>query len=255
MGKDLEKFIEPSKDAKQDQEVRENLDRYFSESIGTNLDKLNNFPKYVTRQALCRFLVKYEIFKKVLNVHGSIIECGVLFGGGLMTFAQLSAIFEPLNHQRKIIGFDTFCGFPEISDKDRRTSDSALMDKGGFAVDSYADLQYCLRIFDSGRFLNHIPKVFLIKGDARETIPDYLAKNPQTVVSLLYVDFDLFEPTKVALECFLPRMPKGAIIAFDQLNDSSWPGETLAVSEVIGIKNLRIQRFGFGTFISYSVIE
>ena len=57
------------------------------------LKKISNFTKFVPRQNLTYFLAKYEIFKKILNVNGSIIECGVLFGGGLMTFAQLSANF------------------------------------------------------------------------------------------------------------------------------------------------------------------
>ena len=45
------------------------------------------------------------VSKQVLDVNGSIVECGVLHGGGLLTFAKLSAIFEPVNHTRRIIGF------------------------------------------------------------------------------------------------------------------------------------------------------
>ena len=39
--------------------------------------KMENFPKYVKRQNLTRFLVLYEIFKKIVDVKGSIVECGV----------------------------------------------------------------------------------------------------------------------------------------------------------------------------------
>ncbi len=46
------------------------------------VEKLMNFPMYVPRQNLANFLIKYEIFKQVLEVHGSIIECGTAFGGG-----------------------------------------------------------------------------------------------------------------------------------------------------------------------------
>jgi len=53
------------------------------------------------------FISKYELFKKIINIHGSIVECGFIWGGQ-MTFALLSAILEPINWQRKIIGFDTF---------------------------------------------------------------------------------------------------------------------------------------------------
>ena len=39
--------------------------------------KLETFPKYVRRQNLTRFMALYEIFKRVLHVKGSIVECGV----------------------------------------------------------------------------------------------------------------------------------------------------------------------------------
>ena len=45
-------------------------------------------------------------------------------------------------------------------------------------------------------------------------------------MSLLFIDCDLYEPTRAALRAFLPRMPKGAIVAFDELDNPIWPGET-----------------------------
>ena len=81
--------------------------------------KIENFPKYVRRQNLTRFLALYEIFKRVLSVKGSIVECGVHDGFGLMTWAKLSAILEPVNLTRRIYGFDTFEGFPSVSAADR----------------------------------------------------------------------------------------------------------------------------------------
>ena len=72
---------------------------------------------------------------------------------------------------------------------------------------------------------------------------------------MLYLDVDLYEPTKVMLEAFLPKMPRGALIVFDELNAKMFPGETVAVDEVIGIKNLKIQRFPFDSYVSYAVIE
>ena len=33
----------------------------------------------------------------------------------------------------------------------------------------------------------------------------------------------------IALKNFISRMPKGAIIAFDELNNKNWPGETVAL--------------------------
>lgn len=254
--KDPSRVQEPRTSTEGDIEYRIDLETYFESSIGSNVEKLQNFTKYVPRQILTRFISKYEIFKKVLNIQGSVIECGVYLGGGLMTFAQLSAILEPVNHQRKIIGFDTFSGFTDLSKEDEK-GESAHARKGGFTADkrAYEDLKRCIELYDSNRFISHIPKVFLVKGDIRETLPKYLEDNPHTVVSLLYLDMDLFQPTRVAIEHLVPRMPKGAIVAFDELNANNWPGETLAVLETIGIKNLCIQRFPFESFISFAVIE
>ncbi|MBI1829455.1 MAG: class I SAM-dependent methyltransferase [Thaumarchaeota archaeon] len=239
---------------KDDSNYLKKLDEYFTKSVGTNVEKISNFTKYIPRQDLTRFLAKYEIFKKILNVEGAIVEGGVRFGGGLMTFAQLSSILEPVNYTRKIIGFDTFSGFPNLTEHDKGST-SNFAHKGGLAVNSFNDLKECIALYDSNRFIGHIPKVELVKGDVTLTIPKYLRENPHTVVSLLYLDFDIYKPTKIALQNFVPRMPKGAIIVFDELNSKEWVGETKAVLETIGIRNLRIERFSFNTYMSYAVLD
>jgi hypothetical protein len=233
---------------------RQKIDNYIQNECGSYVEKLENFPKYLSRQNTARYIALYEIFKKILPVHGSIIECGVNWGGGLMWFAQLSAALEPVNFQRKIHGFDSFEGFVAISNEDQNKLNAQLK-VGGFAADSFEDLLEAISLYDQNRFIGHIPKVMLHKGDACKTMPEFVKKYPHTVVSLLHLDFDLYEPTKVAIECFYPRMPKGGIIIFDELNNETWPGETVAVIEKLGLNNLRIERFPFEPHVSYAVIE
>ncbi len=216
--------------------------------------KLENFPKYVRRQNLTRFLALYEIFKRVLEVKGSIVECGVFRGFGVMTWAKLSAILEPVNLTRRIYGFDSFRGFPSLSSHDRGALGKGVR-TGDLFADSYEELLELSRIHDSTRFIGHIPKVHLVKGDATRTIPKFIKENPQLVVSLLFMDFDLYAPTRAALKHFVPRMPKGAIIAFDQLDNPLWPGETLAMLDEIGAGRLRIERVAFDPYIGFAVIE
>ena len=108
---------------------------------------------------------------------------------------------------------------------------------------------------NSARALGHIEKMFLHKGNALETIPAFVQANPQLVVSLLYLDVDIYAPTKTALECLYDRMPKGAILVFDELNCDKFPGETVAVHELLGIGNLRIRRSPFDTWMSYAIKE
>lgn len=236
---------------------REGVEQYFDNSELATSTKLENFMKYISRQTVAHFLFRYEIFKKVLDVHGSVAECGVYQGNGLLTWAVLSAIFEPYNYQRKIIGFDTFEGFPEISDEDRETLDKSSAPKvGEFRVEGiYEDIKKGIALYDLNRPNSHIEKIELVKGDANGTFKDYLNKNPHLVISLLYLDFDLYKPTKSVLELAISRIPKGGIIAFDELNHVQWPGETKAVTEVLGLDKIKLQRFSFEPCRSYAVIE
>ena len=122
-------------------------------------------------------------------------------------------------------------------------------------VDSYKELLEAIKIFDQNRSNSHISKLKLVKGDFKKTSRDFIKNNPHLIVSLLYLDFDLYEPTKLALKTFLPRMPIGSIIAFDEINHKEWPGETLAVLEECGIKNLEIKRYEFDSVRSYAIIK
>jgi hypothetical protein len=50
-------------------------------------------------------------------------------------------------------------------------------------------------------------------------------------------------------------MPKGAVIAFDELDNPMWPGETLALLESIGINRLKLRRLDWDPYISFAVLE
>jgi hypothetical protein len=249
---------DPRTQARGDVEARRALESYFNDSAGSATEKLENFAKYAPRQSLARFMARNELFKLVQNVQGSIVECGVLFGGGLLSFAKLSAILEPYNFQRRIIGFDTFSGFPDIDAADLKGKPerkSAHLKPHGFSAEhAYEDILKAVEIFDMTRMLNHFPKVSVVKGDFSQTAPQYLEDHPHLVVSLLYLDFDIYAPTKTALELFLPRMPKGAVVAFDELNEEAFPGETIAVMEVLKLNDWRVRRFDFEPRISYAVV-
>ena len=238
---------------RQEQEAAVAYARLFSDSPDSLEVRLATFPKYIRRQEMTRLLALYELFKKVINTKGSVVECGVWRGFGLMAWANFSAVLEPANLTRRIYGFDTFQGFPSPDDRDQ--SSSRTTQAGELGANSYDEIHEAVRIFDSNRFLGHVNKVELIKGDAKETIPQFVSDNPHLVVSLLFLDFDLYQPTKTALEHFLPRMPKGAIIAFDELDNPIWPGETHALMDTLGISKLKIQRLDFDPYIGYALIE
>jgi len=256
---------DPRTNTRGDVDARLALEEYFTSGQGSVTERLENFVKYVPRQNIARLLARYEMLKAVQSIQGSIVECGTLFGNGLMTFAKLSAILEPYNFQRRVIGFDSFSGFPDVADKDLAGSPerkSPHLQQHGFTVekdgfnsdDAYADVLRAAEIFDMTRFLNHFPKVQVVKGDFNETGPKFLEDHPNLIVSLLYLDFDIYEPTKKALDLFLPRVPKGGMVVFDELNDEGFPGETTAVLEMLDLKDWRVRRFDWEPRISYAIV-
>jgi hypothetical protein len=227
---------------------------FYENSKSPIFNKFQNFPKYARRQVVSRFIALYEIFKLQLKVKGSIVDCGVHEGMSLMTFAQLSTILEPYNYHRKIIGFDTFSGFPSISKKDKKND---ISKKNGFKpnYNAFEDLKKSIDVFDKNRFLNQKKKIEIVKGDATTTIPAYIKKNKHLLISLLMIDFDIYKPCKVALDNFLPHMPRGSILVFDELNNPDWPGETEAFLESKKIRYNKINCFEYDPNLSYVMIN
>ncbi|MGE3277312.1 MAG: TylF/MycF/NovP-related O-methyltransferase [Vicinamibacterales bacterium] len=224
----------------------------FESSPDTVEARLETFPRYARRKTITRFITLYELFKLAVPVKGSVVECGVFRGFGLMTWAHLSAVIEPANLTRRIYGFDSFAGFPAVAPEDANSR--LTPEPGGLRADSHNELTRLVEIYDQDRFLGHIDKVHLIKGDLVETVPRFVEEHPHLVVSLLFLDVDLYEPTKAALTHFLPRMPKGAILAFDQLDNPIWPGETRALLETAGMRDLELRRFDWDPYVGYAVL-
>lgn len=171
-----------------------------------------------------------------------------------MTFAQLSSIYEPYNHTRRIIGFDTFEGFPSVNEKDKN-KEVEWKEKDLATIGNISEeINESIKLHDKNRPLGHISKTQLVTGDITNTADAFLNENRHLIISMLYLDFDIYEPTKIAIEKFLPRIPKGGIIAFDELNTHNCPGETIALLETIGISNIKLQRTPFDPYISYAIL-
>lgn len=215
---------------------------------------LANLGIYFTSKNLSRLLFFYEIYKKILHTHGVIMEFGVRWGQTLSLMSALRGIFEPFNRHRKIVGFDTFKGFSGMCAKD---GDKCNCSDGSFDVpldyESYLDSVMSLQEELNPMF--HIKRYELVKGDAVETISEYFERHPETIISLAIFDFDIYTPTKAALEAVMPRLFKGSVLVFDELCDDMFPGETLALMETLGVSGLRIQRYPMTARISYVVVE
>ena len=218
--------------------------------VGERLDYLGLFAR---RQSLSRLIFMYEIYKKIVDVHGVIMEFGVRWGQDLVWYQNFRGMLEPFNHNRKIIGFDTFAGFPNVSKEDNLQ----IHKKGEMAViDKYASyLEKIMAVQEKFSPISHIKRFELVQGDASITIHQYLERHPETIVALAYFDMDLYKPTKNCLAAIKDRLTKGSILCFDEINHQDWTGETLALKEVLGIRQVKIQRLPFMPTASYIVIE
>lgn len=247
------RFVTPTRSSSERQFL-ECLEEVAGKSKTSYVEKFRAFSLWAPRQDVARFLLQYDIYSRhVLGSHGSVIECGVCFGGGLMAWSHFASILEPYNHTRRVIGFDTFEGFVGMSEKDDGAQ-SGLAEKGAMAAPLKEEIEEIAALHDWNRPIGHIPRVELIKGDATKTIPKFVQENKHLIVSLLVLDFDVYQPTRVALEQFVPLMNRGSVIVFDELNCKDWPGETQAVMEFFGEKSIEIKRMPFASTTSYAIL-
>jgi hypothetical protein len=215
---------------------------------------LPNLGLFLTSKAFARLLFFYEVYKKIVHHHGVIVEFGVRWGQTLSILSALRGSLEPFNRHRKIIGFDTFAGFKGFSNKDGKKCESK---DGSFSVapDYESYLAKILGLQEALNPLSHLNRFELVKGDAAETVPRYLKEHPETIVSLAIFDFDIYQPTKAALQAIKPHLCKGSILVFDELCDDIFPGETVALNEVLGLNNVRVQRLPMTARVSYLEVE
>lgn len=234
--------------------ARQHLLGLFQQNPIADTEKLSNLGLFLTSKTLSRILFMDFLYRQIVDKQGVIIEFGCRWGQNLALFSTLRCIYEPFNRHRKIIGFDTFQGFPKIAKADGK---SAMMAASGLSVtaDYEKYLNEVLGCHDKDSPLGHIKKYELCKGDAVKEFDRYLAANPETIVALAYFDFDIYEPTKHCLQAIRPRLVKGSVLAFDELNDHDSPGETTALMEVMGLNNLRLNRYRYASRVSYFIVE
>lgn len=214
-----------------------------------------NLPLFMNRQALSKLLGMYHLYERFLPVTGCILEFGVRWGHNMALLVNLRAILEPYNHSRKIIGFDTFAGFPSVHAKDGRDADVIRKGAMGVTTGYEAFLEGILSLHEENAPISHLKKFELVKGDATQTLPRYLEENPHTIVAFAYFDFDIYEPTVEALRRILPRCTKGTVIGFDEINHPVYPGETTAVLETLGLDRYALKRNPYYVTSNYLVIE
>jgi len=234
--------------------IRQQFVETFKQCPIPDTEILSNIGLFLNSKNLSRILFMNHLYQQIIDVQGIIIEFGVRWGQNTSLFASLRGIYEPFNRHRKIVGFDTFKGFPAITEKDGK---SKLMRVGADSVsENYVNyLNTLMGLQEKDNPLSHIKKFELVAGDAVVEIDKYLTEHPETIIALAYFDFDLYEPTRKCLEVIRPYLVKGSVLGFDELNDPDSPGETVALKEVFGLNKIPLKRYRHTSRVSYFVME
>jgi len=160
--------------------------------------------------------------EKVISLKGDIIEFGCYKCG---TTIKLAKKLKSLGSNKKIYALDTFSGLPkETKNKDNMPKlYKKAMDKN--------NLNKIKKIL----IKNKVDKnIVLIKGLFKDSMPKLKEKK----FCFAFVDGDLYQSTKEALEFLIPRMNIGGIIFIDDYNSKSWVGVKKAVLELLHEKEI-----------------
>ena len=215
-----------------DRDIWGEVDSIIKEFGLTNQDVLENNMLFQRRVNFAKTMAHIELFQKIRDLPGSIVECGVFKGSSLMTFVKLLDIYSPGDTLRRVIGFDTFTGFVGLDAKDGQPDTRRDKVVGGFnSVDFKPALERAIAIAKSDSMIPRFSRVELVEGDVVKTLPAFVKANPGLRISLLHLDVDLYEPTLAALECLYPLVVPGGIVLLDEYGMEGFPGESAAFDE------------------------
>ena len=188
------------------------------------------------KKRILKLLDHYEIYKKILNIKGDIIECGVFKGASLIRFLTFRDLIEKEN-KRKVIGFDAFGKFPYLKKNYKNSkADKKFAKKHDENIGLGINIDVLKKYLKKKKIIN----CELIKGDVIKTLPNYLNKNKKIKISLLHLDLDVYEPTRFVLNSLYKNISINGIILLDDYNHIR--GATLAVNEFIKENKLKVNK-------------
>jgi len=163
-----------------------------------------------------KMMKKSELYLKVKDLAGDILEFGVFKGAGIALFLNLKMMYEP-NSLMKVIGFDYFDGDKLTNSLDglNKNMMSAVLNRAKFNELSIESVKKRLSNFNDTHYK-------LIEGDGVLNSNEYSIENPGARIKLLYMDIDLGEPTYKILKTLWNKVVRNGIIVFDEYAYHKW---------------------------------
>lgn len=161
------------------------------------------------------------------KIKGDFVECGVWRGGHGIAAALTFKLYKS---DRKVFCLDTFLGMTKPTNNDfsnyskvkaiSKFNSNSRRNHNEWCFASYEDVQ--ANFLSAGVSQDNFQ---LIKGDVVETLPRFQVN----AISLLRLDTDWYESTKMELIHLWPHLSEGGVIIVDDYGH--WAGSKKAVDE------------------------
>ena len=185
--------------------------------------KKKELPVPLISRKIHQILFYNEIFTKIKNLQGDIVECGVGWGRSALLLSEISEIY---NLNKKIYLCDTFKGFPDLSQKDKEISG---IHKGYYN----APLNSIEKYFINSK-LSSTENIEYLIGDIKKTMKDFKNK-----VCLLNLDLDIYSSYEFAINQIVKNVVKGGVIIIDEYNSKKWSNIKSLVDEHLETKKFK----------------
>jgi hypothetical protein len=170
------------------------------------------------------------------EIPGDIVECGVWKGG------NIRGIIDYLHHHnmndRNVWLYDTFAGMtvPEDIDVDLNLKKARDIFED---VKSYASLDSVKSLLASSNFPQK--RLNYVVGDVMETLKE--RKNTPREISILRLDTDWYQSTKIELEVLYPLLKAGGVLIVDDYGH--WQGAKKAVDEYFADSKVFVEKIDY----------
>lgn len=209
-------------------------------------DYENSFYLTAPINRISKFATHLDLFRRVSNIAGDIVECGVFKGVSLSRFIKFRALFENI-YSKKIIAFDTFGEFPKARyEKDVEKRAQFIREAGSKSMGK----DELISVFKK---LDLYQNIELVEGDVLKTVTEYKSMNPHLKISLLHIDVDLHEATAVCLKELYPSVSKGGIVILDDYG--AFAGANKAIDGFFKDKRIKIKKLPYSNAISFVEVE
>lgn len=186
------------------------------ETAQTVYDSYNKLLFSADARVFNKMMKKSELYLKVKDLPGDILEFGVFKGAGMALFLNLKMMYEP-NSLMKVIGFDFFNSVKLTNTLDglNKIMMTTVLNRAANEELLIENVKDRLSNFNEDTYK-------LIEGDGVVNSIQYNIENPGARIKLLYMDIDLGEPTYKILNTLWNKVVRNGIIIFDEYGYHKW---------------------------------